>query len=711
MFHDIEVPPDPYNIPGYEEFWFDAVILYKALRDEGYTDDHIFLLYGKGNDYVPTDYPIAPKYAFGPNNPDYPARITDYPARIQDVQNIFNWLSVGNPSEGITALTDDDFLFVWTFGHGGYHDDDEDNVWEYGEETTIGLIDDDFQTNSHEAMLASEFINLLNQIHYNRRAIWMAQCCSGGFVEPNYSLANSPKTTVLTSCATGGYARQADQRNCDPDPINNSYYSNENETIVYKGVSHQYAHSEFNLHTMATLTGKYPDGSSCHSNPDLNGDGEVSNFETSEYNLSWNSLISCDLPGGGSEMPTWTDNGQIGGNTSLTYPTLLFDNIIGTDSYKGIIGISRDINIKQGTEINFMPNSIVYVLPDNGHIFIERGGTLIIDGSHLTSNSYLVNNNQNFWGGIQVWGSNTEPQNTPGAQGKLIIKNDAIIENAINAVNAIRSETVGGYELYYWDHTGGIIQANDVTFRNNKNAVWFGSYHNFILNNTDQILPNLSGFYNSIFEITDAYNTNMGMPHEFIGLYDVEWIKIYGNIFRNLNTSMIGSDRGNGIVSYDASYIAKDFCSTSNFPCPLNEQIPNTFTNLNCAISSSNNGTAKSVIINNNVFTDNNYSIILKSIKNAKIINNEFNVGKRLGLSLLNCTAYQVEENSFSSDDITLNYGLNIMKSGIQPNLIYRNKFYDGLSVACHPISMYDVGYKSYSNSIHRQRTSEPPCF
>ena len=90
------------------EFWYDTVILYNELIDEGYTDENIFILFGRGYDYEPETWPIAPKYDPEPN-------ITDYPARVEDVENIFTWLRDGNPEENITALTDNNFLFVWTF--------------------------------------------------------------------------------------------------------------------------------------------------------------------------------------------------------------------------------------------------------------------------------------------------------------------------------------------------------------------------------------------------------------------------------------------------------------------------------------------------------------------------------------------------------------------------------------------------------------------
>ena len=67
------------------EFWYDTVILYNELIDEGYTDENIFILFGRGYDYEPETWPIAPKYDPEPN-------ITDYPARVEDVENIFAWL-------------------------------------------------------------------------------------------------------------------------------------------------------------------------------------------------------------------------------------------------------------------------------------------------------------------------------------------------------------------------------------------------------------------------------------------------------------------------------------------------------------------------------------------------------------------------------------------------------------------------------------------
>ncbi|MEZ5195834.1 MAG: hypothetical protein R2764_05395 [Bacteroidales bacterium] len=118
-------------------FWYDAVRMYKALLQVGYTDENIFLLFGRGFDYETTTFPMAHYYDPEPN-------ITDFPARVQDVENIFEWLKVGNMSLGIPALTDDDFLFVWTFGHGGYEDLNNNGLCDEDDEVFICLMDENF---------------------------------------------------------------------------------------------------------------------------------------------------------------------------------------------------------------------------------------------------------------------------------------------------------------------------------------------------------------------------------------------------------------------------------------------------------------------------------------------------------------------------------------------------------------------------------------
>ncbi|MEK7398825.1 MAG: hypothetical protein AAB116_17980, partial [Candidatus Poribacteria bacterium] len=156
------------------------------------------------------------------------------------------------------------------------------------------------------------------------------------------------------------------------------------------------------------------------------------------------------------------------------------------------------------------------------------------------------------------------------------LKNGATIENAEIAIRTVEADEFGSNILA---SGGGIIKANGAILRNNKIAVQITPYQNFNPNNADQKLPNVCSFYNCTFETNDSYNTAMGFPYEFIGLFDVDGVKIYGNTFQNTSTSMNTSDRGRGIVSFDASFIADELYTSS---------LPNTFKGLYYGINSEN---------------------------------------------------------------------------------------------------------------------------
>jgi len=323
----------------------------------------------------------------------------------------------------------------------------------------------------------------------------------------------------------------------------------------------------------------------------------------------------------------------------------------------------------------------------NAKVIIEPGATLIVDGGKLTH--IYINRNQtcnvfnpentnlcnDLWQGIELWGNRDESQYISGAQGKIILKNGAIIENAIDAIRTIK--TIDGIDD--WNYTGGIIQANNATFRNNKNGIWFGPYHNshpF----TGAPMANAGDIKNCTFETTDDYIDISNPPYEFIGLYDIDGISIYGNTFRNTNTDYTG----NGIMSYDASYNVKPLCSSLMLPCPEDALIPNTFENLYYGIYASNTNPAIPLTIDGNKFINTSYAIILRGINNATVTKNSIDVGyeydepiaKSFGIYLEHCSGYKVEENNFFTTH-TGKYGIVVNNSGTNANEVYNNTFND----------------------------------
>ncbi|MEZ5196325.1 MAG: hypothetical protein R2764_07995 [Bacteroidales bacterium] len=108
---------------------------------------------------------------------------------------------------------------------------------------------------------------------------------------------------------------------------------------------------------------------------------------------------------------------------------------------------------------------------EDGKLIVERGGKLIVDGGVLTNVIEDI-----LWQGIELWGTKNATQN-PIDQGWVRIINGGTIENAIVGIKTCKisvDPTEG--EVVDLNYTGGIVQATDAVFRNNRFAVRFHDY-------------------------------------------------------------------------------------------------------------------------------------------------------------------------------------------------------------------------------------------
>ncbi len=224
---------------GYEEFWYDVVLMREALIDNDFPANHIFVLYGDGADYFNVNRP----------NPHYrpnPA-ITDLAATSANITAVFNGLA--NGTGGYPQMTEDDLLFVWTFDHGSGPN------CIAGTRCRLGLRDpwpNDF-------IWDDDFATAVDQVPYAFRIFCMQQCHSGGFID---DLQND-QTVILTACGETEHAHPADAVECE----------------IVNGV--QYWHGEFNYHLLAALTGQSVTGVAV--NADANGNGFVTMREVFDH--------------------------------------------------------------------------------------------------------------------------------------------------------------------------------------------------------------------------------------------------------------------------------------------------------------------------------------------------------------------------------------------------------------------------------------------
>lgn len=321
----------------------------------------------------------------------------------------------------------------------------------------------------------------------------------------------------------------------------------------------------------------------------------------------------------------------------------------------------------------------------NSKIVVEQGAQLIIDGGVVT------NQCGEQWQGIEVWGYRDESQmecvNTGMTchQGYLELKNGAVIENAKVAVDL--------WNPNHYGQTGGIVIAEDATFRNNAKSVHAMYYQNFNPVNPTTEMQTVSHFYNCTFEITDEYEGATFYKHA--DLAEVNGILFKGCDFSVDPDAHDVSPYCSAIAAYDAGFKVEERCLNSN-TIPCSNMDKSTFTGFYTAIDARSTG-IKSYTFNvhNSEFFNNTNGVVCSNIDNAAILFNEFYIGQNnadqqccssatgTGVYMNYSTGFAIEENDFllatgapSGDYI----GIRIEETeGVDE--IYKNTF-DGLTYA-----------------------------
>jgi hypothetical protein len=309
-------------------------------------------------------------------------------------------------------------------------------------------------------------------------------------------------------------------------------------------------------------------------------------------------------------------------------------------------------------------------------IIVAPGGKLVIDGGILT------NECGKMWHGIEVAGTRNAPQLPLNnlAQGRLILMNGALIENAYEAISVFKTDLFGNVD---WNSTGGIISASNSTFRNCVRGVNFLSYRY-------QNQNNVSFFKGCTFETDGLLNDNSATPYAFVSMFDVKGVKFLGCSFQNLTPNLfLANLRGTGIISVDAGIYLDNYCTSQISPCPNSGIVHNKFENLFYGIDAGDATPFSSVRVNDCDFINNNRGAIFRGMDYSVITKNRFDVGQLeiinsaqylpYGLYMEYCTGYQVEGNLFTTsvNGNTSSTGLAIYYSGPQSNIVYNNIFND----------------------------------
>ncbi|MCK5840324.1 MAG: hypothetical protein KAG99_10775 [Bacteroidales bacterium] len=343
----------------FPEFWYDTYLMWEMLVKDpeqggfGYTDENVFVLFANGEDFYFEN--MWERYNADISYPVY-YPITDYSATYSNVEAVFTGLATG--TGGFPQITEDDFLFVWTFDHGGPLELVPGPVY-------IQLMD--------ETMWDYKFAELTDQIPAHKKVFWMQQCRSGGFCDD----LEAPNTVFHSSCQPLESSFVADNLDINGNTVEECEHVNWED----------YRHGEFNFHTYSATVGESPKhvnnyNGQPYTEADENNDNYISVLESYDWEESHESIdYGGQHPG---EVPLYSDIGDIGEYTSLEYPTLLCTDITQNETHRGLIGISKNVHVTSGKQLKFITNAKIFLLND-ADLVVDAGATLIIeDGVTIT---------------------------------------------------------------------------------------------------------------------------------------------------------------------------------------------------------------------------------------------------------------------------------------------------------------------------------------
>jgi len=342
------------------------------------------------------------------------------------------------------------------------------------------------------------------------------------------------------------------------------------------------------------------------------------------------------------------------------------------------------------------------------HGQVEEGTTPGKNGAVLTLNNTTVTNHARCnlrWQGIEVSGFYNQSQ-LPGAngllyQGRLVVTNESVIENAWNAVTTSENGVFGTH--------GGIIRAENSTFRNNKRSVEILSYQNFNpYIGVDARMPYSGMFKKCTFEYTDEYIQPMDM-NTHVSIWNVWYINFYGCKFYNNTTNHVYT--GYGIYSLDAGYRLVNYCNSMMYPCPVAETVKCEFKNLFTGIHASNAQSNNNVYVNDADFENNSTGIYLSNVDNAVVINSRFYVGPNyrhvpncgeevsgFGIDNYMSSGFVFENNKFfkytSAPTDKIYTGIHVKDCPSEQDIIYNNEF-------------TGISYGNYAEKMNRSKPED----
>jgi hypothetical protein len=179
----------------------DLELVYRTLTwTYGFFPDNIFVLNYDGTlDY--SDFYPVPKYQFYPDLPDkiYHVKIR-YPGTSDALDNVFESVS--------QLLKNNDMLFIYTSNHGDGPSDQDVNA-----ESALTLYSPNGEALDYST---SQLVSKLAQMpKFKQLYVVMAQCHSGGFMQPVLNNSAAEETCFIGACP----ANETSMGGIDHDPF------------------------------------------------------------------------------------------------------------------------------------------------------------------------------------------------------------------------------------------------------------------------------------------------------------------------------------------------------------------------------------------------------------------------------------------------------------------------------------------------------------
>lgn len=358
-----------------------------------------------------------------------------------------------------------------------------------------------------------------------------------------------------------------------------------------------------------------------------------------------------------------------------------YDIRTGLDTtWNSVVYVTDTVKIDSGGKLT-IKNKVIF--SENARLIVKPGGVLVVDGGQLKSCP------NHSWRGIEVWGNYSQSQyptiNGARYQGLVVLKDSAKISDAYDAVRLWKP---GDYST-----SGGILQASNAIFKNNKRAVEFIAYHNTNPINHDTV-SNFSYFTGCRF-ITDDYYVIADPFFGFITMWKVEGINISGCSFYNLKSYNSSIERGYGIETIDANFRVQPLCTSPYYPCPSNSLDSCKFRGLFAGIDAQIEETVNTVYINCAAFYDNSYGVKFEGVNYGTIVKSYFQIGSNtlcpnftgIGIELDNCNGYMIEENTMTTISWPVGasfLGIRVVSPQYVSNVLYNNIYKNqlvGLSI------------------------------